>query len=325
MSPGNETLRVAIVGAGTIGSSWAALCLAHGFGVVATDPAPNAEINLRAHVARAWKTLAAAGLSPQALPDSHPDSQPDAYFDRLHFTTDLGEALEGADFVQESGPELRDFKIRLFAAMDRTAPPDSILASSTSWFTADVLASQCGHPGRCIVGHPLNPPHVIPLVEVVGGAQTSPGVLERAMAFYASLGKKPILLRKAIHGHVVNRLQAALYKEILFLVQQGVLGIADADDLISNGPGLRWAVMGPSLQWHLAGGPGGIHHFMEQLMDPLCEVMDHLGAPEFTETLRQTVIDGVARQAGDRSVEQLADRENQIIVDLLALRARTGA
>lgn len=317
MSAGEQIHRIAIVGAGTIGSSWAALCLARGFSVVATDPALNAETNLRAYVACASKTLAATGLSPQVSLD--------AYLDRLRFTPDLSEALKEADFVQESGPELRDVKIRLFAEMDRAAPPDSILASSTSWFTADVLQSQCGHPGRCIVGHPLNPPHVIPLVEVVGSAQTSPGALERAMAFYASLGKKPILLRKAIHGHAVNRLQAALYKEILWLVQQGVVSIADADDLISFGPGLRWAVMGPSLQWHLAGGSGGIHHFMEQLMDPLCGVMNHLGAPDLTESLRQTVIDGVAQQAGDRSVEQLADRENQIIADLLALRARTGA
>ncbi len=313
MSPGKEVQRVAIVGAGTIGSSWAALCLARGFDVVATDPAPNAETHLRAYVARAWNTLAAVGLSPAASPD------------RLNFTSDLSEALKDADFVQESGPELRDFKVRFFAQMDAAAPPDSILASSTSWLTADDLQSRCRHPGRCIVGHPLNPPHVIPLVEVVGGAQTAPDAIERAMTFYTSLGKKPILLRKALPGHVVNRLQAALYKEILYLVEQGVLSIAEADDLIRYGPGLRWAVMGPSLQWHLAGGSGGIHHFMEQLMDPLCGVMDHLGAPDLTEALRQAVIEGVAQQAGDRSVEQLADRENQIIVDLLALRTRTGA
>lgn len=317
MSSGNAVNRVAIVGAGTIGSSWAALCLARGVQVVATDPAPNAESNLRAYVARAWKTLAALGLSPHASPH--------AAFDRFTFTSDLAEALQDADFVQESGPELRDFKIRLFAAMDAAAPPQSILASSTSWLTVDVLESECRRPGRCIVGHPLNPPHVIPLVEVVGGAQTSPQTIERAMAFYASLGKKPILLRKALPGHVVNRLQAALYKEILCLVQQGVLSIADADDVICYGPGLRWAVMGPSLQWHLAGGPGGIHHFMEQLMDPLCAAMNNLAAPDLTQALRQTVIDGVSQQAGDRSVEQLADRENQLIVDFLAHRAQTGA
>jgi len=313
MSPSNAVNRVAIVGAGTIGSSWAALCLARGLDVVATDPAPNAEANLRAYVAGAWKTLAAIGLSSQASPD------------RLAFTSNLQQAVQDAGFVQESGPELRDFKVRLFAEMDEAAPPGTILASSTSWITPDVLQSQCRRPGRCIVGHPLNPPHVIPLVEVVGGAQTSPDALEHGMAFYASLGKKPILLHKALPGHVVNRLQAALYKEILYLVQQGVLGIADADALISYGPGLRWGVMGPSLQWHLAGGQGGIHHFMEQLMDPLCGVMSNLGAPDLTDALRQTVIEGVSEQAGGRSVDELADRENRIIVDLLALRARAGA
>ena len=313
MSLNNEMHRVAIVGAGTIGSSWAALCLARGLDVVATDPAPNAEANLRAYVAGAWKTLAAIGLSPQASPD------------RLAFTSDLRQAVQDAGFVQESGPELRDFKVRLFAEMDEAAPPEAILASSTSWITPDVLQSRCRRPGRCMVGHPLNPPHVIPLVEVVGGAQTSPDALKRGMAFYASLGKKPILLRKALPGHVVNRLQAALYKEILYLVQQGVLGIADADALISYGPGLRWGIMGPNLQWHLAGGQGGIHHFMEQLMDPLCGVMNNLGAPDLTDALRQTIIEGVSEEAGGRSVAELADRENRIIVDLLALRARAGA
>jgi carnitine 3-dehydrogenase len=161
-------------------------------------------------------------------------------------------------------------------------------------------------------------------VEVVGGAKTSPETIEKTIAFYASIGKKPIRLFKALPGHVANRLQAALYKEILYLIQQGVLSVEDADAAVSYGPGPRWGVMGPSLQWHLGGGPGGIRHFMDHLMDPLAGLMKALGTPEVTPELKQTVTDGVIRMAGNRSVEQLAQEENEVLTDLLSDRAKVG-
>ena len=164
----------------------------------------------------------------------------------------------------------------------------------------------------------------IPLVEVVGGAKTSPETIEKAMAFYASIGKKPIRLYKALPGHVANRLQAALYKEVLYLVQQGVLSVEDADAAVSYGPGPRWGVMGPSLQWHLGGGQGGIHHFMEHLMDPMAGLMKTLGSPDVTPELKQTVADGVMRMAGNRSVEELAEEENEVLTGLLSSRAKVG-
>src|SRR5262249_24731179 len=142
-----------------------------------------------------------------------------------------------------------------------------------------------------------------------------------AMAFYASIGKKPIYLRKELPGHVGNRLQAALYREVMYLIQQGVLSVAEADDAVSHGPGLRWGVMGPSLQWHVCGGPGGIQHFMEHLMDPLASMMKVLGTPEVTAELKQTIIDGVLAEAGNRSVDQLAQEENDVLLGLLKLRA----
>jgi 3-hydroxyacyl-CoA dehydrogenase, NAD binding domain/3-hydroxyacyl-CoA dehydrogenase, C-terminal domain len=182
------------------------------------------------------------------------------------------------------------------------------------------MQSNCKHPARVLVGHPFNPPHIIPLVEVVGGAKTSPDAIRQAIAFYASIGKKPIHLRKELPGHVANRLQAALYREVMYLIQQGVLSVAEADDAVSYGPGLRWGVMGPSLQWHLGGGAGGIKHFMEHLMDPLAGMMKVLGTPDITPELKHTIIDGVLREAGDHSVEQLAAEENQLLVGLLGLR-----
>jgi carnitine 3-dehydrogenase len=231
------------------------------------------------------------------------------------------EALAAADFIQENGPERPDFKAELFADMDNATSPDVIIASSSSGITPSVMQSQCRHPERVVVGHPFNPPHIIPLVEIVGGTKTSPDAIKRAMAFYASIGKKPIHLRKELPGHVANRLQSALYREIMYLIQQGVLSVADADDAVSWGPGLRWGVMGPSLQWHLGGGAGGIKHFMDHLMNPLAGTFKLLGNPEVTPQLKQTIADAVLQEAGARSVEQLAREENDILVKRLALRA----
>src|SRR5258705_5007796 len=257
MSFNNPIHRIAIVGTGVIGASWAAQYLARGLDVVATDPAPNAEANLRKYVDEAWGQLEAIGLSPGASRD------------RLSFSKDMKQALAQADLVQENGPERPDFKMKLFAEMDDATPPDSIIASSSSGITPSVMQSKCKHPERVLVGHPFNPPHIVPLVEVVGGTKTSPEAIQQAIAFYTSIGKKAIHLKKELPGHVGNRLQAALYNEIMYLIQYEVLSVEDADVAVSYGPGPRWGVMGPSLQWHLGGGAGGIKHFMDHLMDPL--------------------------------------------------------
>ena len=312
MAKDGEIRNIAIVGTGVIGASWAAYYLSKGFSVIATDPAPNAEAGLRKYIDEAWKTLSKNGLSTSASRD------------RLTFEPSMVQALSKADFVQENAPERPDFKAKLFADMDDATPPGSILASSSSGITMDVIQSKCKRPERCVIGHPFNPPHVIPLVEVVGGAKTSPQTIEKAMAFYSSIGKKPIRLFKALPGHVANRLQAAIYKEILYLIQQGVLSVADADIAVSYGPGPRWGVMGPSLQWHLGGGSGGIHHFMEHLMGPLEGMMKALGTPNITPDLKQTVANEVMRIAGNRTVEQLAAEENDVLTELLSSRAKVG-
>src|SRR5712672_3245630 len=313
MSYNKPIRRIAIVGTGVIGASWAAEYLARGFEVIATDPGPNAEANLRQYLDRAWKDLTSIGLARGASRD------------RLTFTTSMKDALSKADFVQENGPGRPDFKIKLFADMDDATPADSIIASSSSGITPSVMQSACKRPERILVGHPFNPPHVIPLVEVVGGTKTSPEAIQRAIAFYASIGKKPIHLHKELPGHVGNRLQAALYKEIMYLIQQGVLSVSDADDAVRYGSRLRWGVMGPSLQWHLGGGPGGIKHFMEHLMPGLEVIIKSLGTPEITDELKQTIVDGVNQIAGSRSVDQLAQTENEELLALIKLRARNGS
>jgi len=314
MSISKPVHRIALVGTGVIGASWAALYLARGFDVIATDPGPNAESMLRKYVDSAWPHLETIGLSPNASRA------------RLAFTPDMKEALSGADFVQENGPERQDFKIKLFADLDAAAPPDSIIASSSSGLTMTVMQSACKHPERCVIGHPFNPPHLIPLVEVVAGDKTSAATVQQAISFYASIGKKPIHVRKAVVGHVANRLQAALYREIVYLIEQGVVDVADADTAVSWGPGLRWGVMGPNLLFHLGGGAGGIHHFMEHLSGPLATWWKDLGTlTEFTPEIKQTIIDGALREAGSQSIDQLAEERDQMLLGLLRLRSQYDA
>src|ERR1700757_2596945 len=311
MGKSREIRNVAIVGTGVIGASWAALYLARGLNVVATDPAPNAEANLRKYIDAAWKDLTVVGLSPNASRDY------------LKFTTDMKQALKDADLVQENGPERKDFKIKLFADMDAATPPDSIIASSSSGLTMSVMQSACKHPERCVIGHPFNPPHVVPLVEVVAGEKTSPETVQRALSFYESVGKKPIYVRKEVVGHVANRLQAALYREVVYLIEQGVLDVADSDVAVCWGPGLRWGLMGPNLLFHLGGGPGGIQHFMEQFTVPLATWWKDLGTiTEFSPEVKQTIIEGASKEANGRSIQELERERDSMLLELLTTRTK---
>jgi 3-hydroxyacyl-CoA dehydrogenase len=308
MSADKPIRRIAIVGTGVIGASWAALFLAHGLDVVATDPAPNAEKSLRDYLDSAWPALEQLGLTASASKE------------RLSFTAKLNEALENVDLVQENGPERPDFKIKLFADMDALTPETTILASSSSGIPIGISQSSCKHPERCVIGHPFNPPHLIPLVEVVGSEKTSSATIERAMAFYASIGKRPIHVRKEVVGHVANRLQAALYREVVYLIEQDVLSVSDADAAVSWGPGLRWGLMGPNLLFHLAGGQGGIQHFMEHLAGPMTTWWKDLGNPEFTPQLKEKIVQGVLAEAGNQSINDLAEERDKLLLSLLALR-----
>ncbi len=300
--------RVAIVGTGLIGSSWAAHFLARGLDVTATDPAPDAGPRLRQYIDGVWPVLTQLGLAPGASPD------------RLHFAPDLKSAVAGADFVQESGPERKDQKIKLFAELDTLAPPEVLLASSTSGIMMSVIQTGCRHPERCVIGHPFNPPHLIPLVEVVGGKQTAPEAVTRAMAFYTKMGKHPIQLHKEMPGHVANRLQAALWREAAYLVNEGVVSVADVDAAVSWGPGLRWGAMGPNMIFHLGGGPGGMEHFMRHLAVPFARMWDDLGRPELTPELQAKIIEGVKAEAAGRSLAELAAERDRVVLGLLALR-----
>lgn len=230
--------KIAVVGCGVVGASWAALCLAHGREVIATDPAPGAEDRLRAFVARARGDLVRLGLTGEGA---------------LRFVATPEEAVADADVVQESAPENEAFKRALLARLDAAAPPHAIVASSTSALLRSAIVADCATPRRVVVAHPFNPPHLLPLVEILGADED---VVARACAFYRGLGRRPIVLRKEAPGHVANRLTAALYREAVHLVAEGIAEVADIDAAISEGPGLRWAIMGPHLTYHLGGGEG---------------------------------------------------------------------
>jgi 3-hydroxyacyl-CoA dehydrogenase len=304
----SEIRRVAIVGTGVIGASWAACFLAHGLDVVATDPAPGAEAAMRKYVETAWPDLVKFGLTPGAS------------LDRLSFTTDFKAAVGDADLVQENGPEREAFKIKLFADIDANTRPAAILASSSSGLTMSRIQTDCKHPERTVIGHPFTPPHLVPLVEVVGGSKTSPETIQRALAFYAQMGRRPIHIRKEVKGHVGNRLQAALYREIVYLIDQDVVSVADVDAAVSLGPGLRWALMGPNVLFKLGGGPGGMKHFFEQFTGPMMAWWADLGNPDMSKPeLQEKISRGVNEEVAGRSFEALARERDELLIGLLHL------
>jgi carnitine 3-dehydrogenase len=304
-----EIKRIGVVGTGVIGASWAAYFLARGFDVSAVDPMPGAGDKLRAAVLGHWPSMERLGLAPGAS------------VDRLAFSADLATALQDVDFVQENGPEREDLKTELFREMDALLPAHVILASSSSGLLMSRVQAACAHPERVILGHPFNPPHMIPLVEVIGGALTSAENVERTMAFYTAIGKRPIHPRKEVKGHIANRLQAALWREAFHLVDQGVASVADIDTAIAYGPGLRWALMGPFLNLHLSGGEGGIRHVLDHLGPPIESWWADLGSPAITEELKQKICAGIADELGARAQAQLAPERDRLLIDLLEAKA----
>jgi 3-hydroxyacyl-CoA dehydrogenase len=248
---------------------------------------------------------------------------PGASQSALAFTADMPAAVRAADFVQENGPERIDFKKKLYRELDEMLPPDVIIASSSSGLTMSEIQSACRlHPERCVIGHPFNPPHLVPLVEIVGGTLTSEATIQRAAAFYTSLGKQTVRLRKEVPGHVANRLQAALAREVYYLVAEDVVSVADIDKALSWGPGLRWGIMGQVLLNHLGGGQGGIEHFFDQFTGPMTAWWKVLGSPELTPEVRRKLIDGLHAEVGTRTVSDLEARRDEILLGLLELRAR---
>jgi 3-hydroxyacyl-CoA dehydrogenase len=305
-----DVRRIALVGAGVIGNAWAAHLLAHGLEVRVGDPDPAAGDRLRRDVERALPVLASLGLSA------------DDWEQRLVLTSDVATALDGADFVQENGPERLDVKSALMAELDALAPADVVIASSSSSMKPSTLAAMCArHPERVVVGHPFNPVYLIPLVEVVGTPQTPSAVIDTAIGFYASVGKRPVHVRQEVPGHLANRLQAALWREAYSLVERGVASVADVDLAIANGPGLRWALLGPLANQHLSGGDGGLAHVLEHLGPPTQDLMDDLGSVVLTPELARTLVSGVDDELDGIDMRALAAERDALLVALLTAKS----
>ncbi|KAK1502124.1 3-hydroxyacyl-CoA dehydrogenase [Colletotrichum tamarilloi] len=304
--------KVAIVGCGSIGASWAALFLAQGLQVSAFDVNPAAETFLRSLVTDALPILSTLGLVKNATPK----------VEDIFFTTNMTEALVDADFVQENGPEKLDFKRTLFNDMANIVRPTTIIATSSSGLTCSSIQlgmDKPSRPERCVVGHPFNPPHLIPLVEVVAGGQTSSETISTTMEFYEKMGKRAVHVKKEVVGHVANRLQAALMREVMYLLQEDVAGVEAIDKAMSYGPGLRWGVMGPNMLMHLGGGEGGIEYMADHLLGPLMSWYAPED-PQVTEELRQKWVSGTRQAVDDRAYRQLAKQRDEELVRLLNVR-----
>jgi 3-hydroxyacyl-CoA dehydrogenase len=313
MSAESGIKRVAVVGTGVIGASWAAYFLAQGLKVSATDPAAGASERLTEAVLRHWPTLVESGLETGAS------------FDNLSFHDTLEAALEGAQFVQENGPERADLKLALFERMDAMLNRNVVIASSSSGLLMSDVQAACRHPERVVLGHPFNPPHLIPLVEVIGGRRTSAETIQRTLDFYRAIGKRPINPKKEVKGHIANRLQAALWREAFHLVAIGAASVSDIDDAIAYGPGLRWAVMGPFANLHLSGGEGGMRHLLDHLGGPIESWWDDLGTPVLTPELKQKVVDGIDAELATRSDTQITTERDELILAMLRAKAAAAS
>jgi carnitine 3-dehydrogenase len=307
--PAPEDVRtVACIGAGVIGGGWAAYFLARGYRVVAWDPAPDAASRLRHLVDAAWPALTELGLADGASTD------------HLTVVPTLADACAEADFVQESAPEDLDLKRSLLADIDAATPEGIVISSSTSGYGMSQMQDKCAHPERTVVGHPFNPPYLIPLVEVVGGAATDPEAVQWAADFFTLAGKSVITMDREVPGFIANRLQEALWREALHMVNAGEATVEQIDRSITDGPGLRWALQGPLLTFHLAGGQGGMAHMLDHFGPSLLSPWTRLAAPELTPELRDAVVAGCEDEAGGRTIDDLvAERDRGVIAILRAL------
>ncbi len=305
--PDQELDAVAVLGGGLIGRSWTALFLAAGRSVAVYDPDPTTERRVQDAVEAAWPVLTSLGLARTSVPTGG-----------LRFCRDARDAVSGAGFVQESIPERVHLKHDLYALIEPALEADAVVASSASGLTLSELQAGWGDPGRLVLGHPFNPPHLIPLVEVMGNERTDPGVVDAARRFYESTGKVTIEVRREVPGHVANRLQAALWREAIHLVETGVATVRDVDVAVSSGPGLRWAVMGPTQLFHLGGDDGGIAAFCERYADSFHRWWDDLGEPRLDSGTVGQLVEGMKELAGSESTDEIAARRDSILTAVVA-------
>lgn len=309
----SDVKRVTCLGAGPIGGGWAAHFLGQGFEVISYLHDAAEEASLRETLDVAWKCMERVGL---------PES---ASRDRLRCTTDLADAVDGADFVQESAPEDLALKQRHYAKLGELVAPDVVISSSTSGLSMSDIQADCASPERTVVGHPFNPPYLLPLVEVVGGKKTSPDAVAWVEAFYRAAGKAPLVLKKEVPGFIATRLQEALWREALHMVANGEATVEQIDQAVVNGPGPRWAFAGPCMTFHLGGGEGGMASTLDQFGPALKLPWTRLEAPELTQELRDRMVEGCERMAAGRAYADLMDeRDDRLSAVLRAVAGKAA-
>lgn len=298
----SDIKKIAVIGTGVIGASWVINFLEKGFQVNAYDVNPDAEFKLREYILR---------MAPEISQD------------QLKYERKLEDALLDVQFVQENGPERLDLKESLFQQMDELTDPNVLLVSSSSGVTPTLFQSKAKNPERILLGHPFNPPHLIPLVEVCGGIKTSEDAIIKTMDFYTAIGKKPIRLHKEMKGHVANRLQAALWQEAMYLVKEGVASVEDIDTAIAEGPGLRWAFLGPFMNLHLSGGAGGIRHMLEHLGPPMQSWMEDLGKIDIDQSTVEQISEKVEDYTLKKDLSLMVKERDALLRELIANKHET--
>lgn len=297
-----EFSHVASLGGGVIGASWTALFLASGRSVTVYDPDPEVEAKVRAYVDDAWPVMEALGLTAHGTPDA------------VRFAATPAKAVEGAEFIQESVPERLPIKHALYGEIEPAMAAEAIFSTSTSGLTQEAIQEGWKDPARVMLGHPFNPPHLIPLVELSANEKTDEDVLPAAERFYEAVGKVTIRLNKPMAGHVANRLQAAIWREAIHLVNEGVASVEDVDKAIWAGPGLRWAAMGPTTLFSLAAGPGGLQAYIDHFRDTFNGWWDELGEVYLEDEVIAKLVAGMDEAAKGKTVAELASERDKLIV-----------
>jgi carnitine 3-dehydrogenase len=297
--------QIAIIGTGVIGTGWCARLIANGHKVKAWDPAKNFGDRLQSEMKRLWPILKKSGMTE------------DASILNLSICSTLAEACVEADLIQESVPEDIEIKKTIHHEIDSVSKENALIVSSSSGLLPSEIQSDLSHPERFVIGHPFNPVYILPLVEIVGGSKTSTKTIKDVKDFYKSMGMYPLEVRKEIEGYLSDRLQEAQWREILHLVKDGVANTQELDDAIIYGPGLRWAMMGTCLTFHLAGGDAGMRHMLEQFGPALKLPWTKLEAPELTEDLIERLVEGTQLQAGDKTIDELGELRDSCLIEII--------
>lgn len=301
---------IAAIGAGVIGGGWAAAFLGHGCAVRLYDPAPDAAERTRRHIGGAWPQMVELGGAREG----------DDWGSRFSVHDSLADAVSGADFVQESTPERVDLKKALFADLDRLLPADVIVASSTSSLPITDLQAGLATAGRFVLGHPFNPVHLIPLVEVGSGDRTDPAAADAAQAFYEAMGKAPIRLTREVFGHIANRLASAMFREAVRLVAEGYASVADVDRAIRHGPALKWAIQGQFTTFHTSGGAGGLAEFLPKFAPGIIRRWETMRDPDLADPgLQARLVAQMEESTGGRGVAEIARRQDELLMAMLKL------